>query len=208
MHPLLYKKFFLFVIPLSYVFGEYNAGFQYRFSQNWAADASVAYVDDIQNSVVSNIYVDVFNSNRFYYHGLAFRAGIISLYPRGINPFKTDYNKLELSYKMLRYDNLDFVDNADSGKVFNISEKMNGCGLSWIIGYDIFERDMIKLDGFLGFGLQFRFRDILVNSYGYDFQSDMFPLDDEEHSFGVVPLLNVGVRIGLKTGNKYDSVSQ
>lgn len=199
MQALLYKKLLIYFIPLNYLFGEYNVGAQYQFPNDWAINMNVGYVDDIQGTYVANVYEDIFKSEKFYYHGPFVKASFVSMYARGFNPFKTDYNQFELSYKLLSYQGLDFYDPVDTtGKVFNKSEILQAIGLSWSAGYDIINANTFYLDGFIGFGLQIRFSNILYNSYGYNNNSDQFYLGDYEKSNQLVPLFQGGVRVGLK----------
>jgi hypothetical protein len=63
-------------------------------------------------------------------------------------------------------------------------------------------RNSFKLDGYVGFGLQVRFQNITVNSYGYNYESDMYMLNDNDNATRLVPMLNAGMRIGLKMGER------
>jgi len=198
MEAIIYKKLFIYLIPLNFLFGDYNAGFQIRYPDDWAIDVNVGYVDDIQGTTVANIYEDVFKSQKFYYHGPFIKTSFVSLYSRGFNPFRTDFNQIEASYKLLSYEDLDFFDPIDTGKVFNKSETMHAFGLSWMAGYNIVNGQTFQLDGFVGFGLQMRFSNILVNSYGENYQSDQFVLNERDRSEHLVPLFNAGFKIGLK----------
>ena len=75
---------------------------------------------------------------------------------------------------------------------------MHAISLSWKAGYNIIPRDIFEINGFLGFGLQVRFKDTLVNSYGYNYHSDQFNLYDRTTSTQVVPLFHLGLKIGFK----------
>ncbi|MFI5172383.1 MAG: hypothetical protein ACHQFW_08330, partial [Chitinophagales bacterium] len=171
---------------------------QYRFSDEWAFDINAGYVDDIEGSFTSINYEKLFKSGVFYYKGPFVKFSMLSVIPRGPNPLRTDYNQLEVSYKYLTYEDLDFEDENEAGKLFNISEKMHAIGLSWKAGYNIIPRDIFEVNGFVGFGIQLRFKSTLVNSYGYNYQSDQFPLDDESTSTQIVPLFHTGIKIGFK----------
>jgi hypothetical protein len=198
MEALLYKKLLIYLIPFNYLFGDYNMGLQYRYSDAWAIDVNVGYIDDIHGTSIAGIYEDLFKSEKFYYHGPFIKTSFVSLFARGFNPFRTDYNQIEMSYKLLSYDGLDFYDPLDTtGKVFNKSEILQAIGFSWIAGYNIVNGETFHLDGFLGFGLQFRFSNILYNSYGYNNNSDQYYLGDYERSMQLVPLLHAGVKVGL-----------
>jgi hypothetical protein len=198
MLPFALKKLFLYISPLNYVFGEYNAGAEYILNERWALDVNAAYIYEQEGGIVDRIYQDVFNSNKLLYQGPSIRIGAISFYENGVNPFRTDYNEVELLYRYLWYTNVDFTDDADTGKVFNISETMHVTGLSWMAGYELADNNNFHLDGYVGFGLQMRFRNIHINSYGFNFNSDEFLLNDTQHATRLVPMLNAGIRIGLK----------
>jgi hypothetical protein len=79
---------------------------------------------------------------------------------------------------------------------------MNVIGLSYLAGYEIVNTNTFRLNGFVGFGLQARFRNRHINSYGYNFQSDMYVLNDNQQLIMLVPMLNAGIQIGIKTGGK------
>ncbi|MBC8047583.1 MAG: hypothetical protein H7Y00_12360 [Fimbriimonadaceae bacterium] len=169
-------------------------------NSDWVFDVNAAYIYEYEGSPADQFYTDVLNIDKILYQGPSLRVGAISLYPSGINPLRTDYNELELLYRYLWYTEVDFIDDPDSGKVFNISENMHVAGLSWIAGYEFVKSNNFKLDCYLGFGIQMRFSDITVNSYGYDFDSDMYVLNDHNNATRLVPMLNAGVHIGVFTG--------
>lgn len=196
---LLYKQLFVYLIPFNVLIGEYNLGMQYRVGEEWAVDLNLGYVSDIEGSLTAELYQDVMQSGVFYYHGPLVKVSAISLVPRGPNPLKTDYNQMEMAFRFLRYDNLDFEDENEPGKVFNISESMKAVSLSWKAGYNIIPRNTFEMNGFVGFGIQLRFKDAIVNSYGYDYHSDQFILNDVARSTQFVPLFHAGIKIGLKT---------
>lgn len=195
---LLFKQLFVYLLPLNVLLGEYDLGFQYRFSETWAADITVGYQTDIEGTFTAETYRDIFRQGTFYYSGPVARASLIRMVPRGINPLKTDYNQLELGYRYLSYDSLDFMDEEEPGKVFNISENMHAVNLSWKAGYNLVPRQVFEMNGFVGFGLQMRFKETTVNSYGYDFNSHQFPKEDTTNALQFVPLFHAGIKIGLK----------
>jgi hypothetical protein len=194
----LYKQLFIYLLPLNFLVGDVNLGFQYRFAEEWAADLNVGYTMDIEGSFSSNIYEEVFKGGTFYYSGPFVKASLISLIPRGPNPLRTDYNQIEVGYRMLSYDSLDFEDQIEPGKLFNISEDMKAVNLSWKAGYNILPRAVFEINGFVGFGIQMRFKNTWVNSYGYNYISNEFIVNDQTKSMQTVPLFHVGVKIGLK----------
>ncbi len=199
IEALLYKKLFLYLIPFNFLVGEFGAGAQYRFNYEWAADLHAGYTADIEGTFTGNIYEGIFKSGNFYYSGPFVKVSVLSVIPRGPNPLRTDYNQLEVAYRYLSYDNLDFTDQDDPDKVFNLSEDMQAISLSWKAGYNIIPRDVFELNGFIGFGLQVRMKTTYVNSYGYFYQSDQFPVGDITRSTQLVPLFHAGIKIGYKT---------
>lgn len=199
MEALLYKKLFLYLIPFNFLIGEYNVGAQYRFTDEWAFDINAGYVANIEGSWMSNTYESILKSGTFYYSGPFIKFSMLSVIPRGPNPLRTDYNQLELSYRFLSYDNLDFADESDPDKVFNISENMNAISLSWKAGYNIIPRDVFEMNCFVGFGLQLRLKTTTVNSYGYFYQSDQFPVNNTTNATQIVPLFHLGLKVGYKT---------
>ncbi len=198
VEALLYKKLFIYLIPFNFLVGEYNAGMQFRFTDEWAFDINAGFVDAIEGSFTANTYERLLKSGVFYYSGPFAKFSMISVIPRGPNPLRTDYNQLEVSYRYLSYHDLDFEDESEIGKVFNITEYMHAIGLSWKAGYNIVPREVFEINGFVGFGIQLRFKNTLVNSYGYDYQSDQFPLDDNSTSTQIVPLFHAGLKVGFK----------
>lgn len=197
MQALFYGKLFIYLLPFNFLFGEYNAGIEYRAWQSWSLDVNAGYINPIQGSQIDTWYQDIFNENKFYYQGAVLRISMLSLYPRGVNPFRTDYNQIMLSCRLVGYDHLDFVDDPDTGKVFNLSEHMQAIGLSWIAGYNLINTHIFKVNAFIGFGLQGRFRTITTNSYGYNFNSSMYPLAEKDHVFQVAPLVHIGLKAGF-----------
>ncbi|MBC8172354.1 MAG: hypothetical protein H7X71_00490 [Chitinophagales bacterium] len=198
MLPAVVKSLFIYIVPLNYFFGEYNVGLHYLIKEQWAADFNTGYIYQYEGSPADQLYNDVFNFDKINYQGPFLRAGIVSLYHSGINPLRTDYYEFELLYRYLFYHNVDFADESEPGKVFNMSETTNAVGLSWIAGYILINGEHFQLDAFGGFGLQFQFREITINSYGYDFQSDQILLNDRHHATRYLPMLNAGLRIGFK----------
>lgn len=167
-------------------------------SDHWALDVNVAYIYEYEGSPADQMYNELFNVDKILYQGPSLRVGAVSLFPSEVNPLRTDFNELELMYRYLWYSNIDFIDDPDTGKVFNMSETMNVIGASWIAGYELLNSNSFKFDGFVGFGLQVRFRNLTLNSYGFNFDSGMYELNDIENGTRLVPMLNAGVRIGLK----------
>ncbi len=199
MEALIYKKLLIYLIPFNYLFGDYNVGIEYRYPGDWAIDLNMGYIDDIHGTPLAGLYEDLFQSEKFYYHGPFIKASFVTLYSRGFNPFRTDYNQIEFSYKLLSYEGIDFYDPIDTaGKVYNKSEILQAIGLSWMAGYNIINGETFHLDGFLGFGLQIRFSNILYNSYGYNNHSDQFYMGDYEKSNIIVPLFQAGLKIGIR----------
>lgn len=201
IEALLYKKLFIYLIPFNFLIGEYNAGVQYRFADEWAADINLGYTANIENSITSSIYENIFKSGTFYYSGPFIKTSLLSVVPRGSNPLRTDYNQIELGYRILGYDSLDFEDETEKGKLFNITERMQAVNLSWKIGYNILPREVFEINGFVGFGIQVRFKNTTVNSYGYNYHSDMFLVNDITESMQTTPLFHAGIKVGLKTIN-------
>lgn len=199
MLPLSMKSLFLYLSPFNFIFGEYGAGVQYYLNHDWALDFSPAYIYEYDGSPEDILLNDIFNTDKIFYQGPSLRAGLVRLYPSGVNPLRTDYNEIELVCRYLWYNNVDFIDEPDTGKVFNISEKMQVAGLSYLAGYEIVNKNSFRLDGFAGFGLQVRFRQRTINSYGYNYNSSEFMLDEEQKLTRLVPMLNAGLRIGIKT---------
>jgi len=195
---LLYKKLFIYLLPFNFLVGEYNLGLQYRFNEEWAFDINAGYINDIEGTFTAETYENLLNAGIFYYYGPFAKFSMLSVIPRGPNPLKTDYNQMEVAYKFLSFDELDFEDESEQGKLFNITESMHAISLSWKVGYNIIPRDIFELNGFLGFGLQVRFKNTLVNSYGYNYHSDQFNLFDRTTSTQVVPLFHLGLKIGFK----------
>ncbi|HMZ90410.1 MAG TPA: hypothetical protein PLL28_10100 [Chitinophagales bacterium] len=202
---LLYKQLFVYLIPFNVLIGEYNLGMQYRIGEEWAVDLNLGYVDDTEGALTAELYQDILQSGVFYYHGPLVKVSALSLVPRGPNPLKTDYNQLEFACRFLRYDNLDFEDENEPGKLFNISEQMKAVSLSWKAGYIIVPRNTFEMNGFVGFGIQTRFKNTIVNSYGTNYQSNVFILNDVSSSIQFVPLFHAGIKIGLKTPLKESS---
>lgn len=199
MEAILYKKLLIYCIPLNFLIGDYNVGVQYRFPYEWGIDVNVGYRDAIQGNMVANLYEDVFSFDKFYYQGPFIKASFVSLYARGFNPFRTDYTQVEMSYKLLSYQELDFFDPIDTtGKVFNQSEILQAIGLTWVAGYNIVNGSTFHMDGFVGFGLQMRYSNILYNSYGYYNNSDQYYLGDYEKSKHLVPLFQAGIKLGIQ----------
>ncbi len=201
IEALLYKKLFIYLIPFNFLIGEYNAGIQYRFADEWAADINLGYTANIENSITSSVYENIFKSGTFYYSGPFIKTSLLSVVPSGSNPLRTDYNQIEFGYRILGYDSLDFEDETEKGKLFNITERMQAVNLSWKIGYNILPREVFEINGFVGFGIQVRFKNTTVNSYGYNFHSDMFSLGTQTESIQTVPLFHAGIKIGLKALN-------
>ncbi len=199
---LLYKQLFIYLIPFNFLIGEYGVGMQYRYTDDWAVDVTLGYVADIENSFTSSVYQDILKTGTFYYSGPFIKASLLSVVPRGSNPLRTDYNQVEVGYRLLGYKNLDFEDESDPGKLFNLTERMQAVSLSWKAGYNIIPRSNFEMNGFLGFGMQLRFKNTLVNSYGYYYNSDLFVVNDQIRSTQVVPLFHAGIKIGLKTLEK------
>ena len=198
VQALLYKKLFIYLLPFNFIVGEYNVGMQFRFTDEWAFDINAGFVDNIEGSLTANIYENVLKTGVFYYSGPVVKFSMLSVVPRGPNPLRTDYNQMEVSYRYLSYHDLDFEDESEVGKVFNITEYMHAIGLSWKAGYNIIPRNIFETNVFIGFGLQIRFKNTLVNSYGYDYQSDQYIVDDKSNSTQLVPLFHTGIKIGLK----------
>ena len=69
VEALLYKKLFLYLIPLNFLIGEYNFGMQYRFTDEWAVDINAGYIGNIDGTYTSTIYENIFNSGNFYDSG-------------------------------------------------------------------------------------------------------------------------------------------
>ena len=46
-----------------------------------------------------------------------------------------------------------------------------------------------------------RFKNTTVNSYGYNYHSDMFLVNDITESMQTTPLFHAGIKVGLKTIN-------
>lgn len=197
MLPLALKKLFIYLSPLNYFFGEYNMGGQYLLNESWALDVNVAYIYEQEGSPADLLYNNLFNVDKVLYQGPSLRLGAVSMFSSDVNPLRTDFSELELMYRYLWYTDVDFLDDPDTGKVFNISETMNVVALSWIAGYELMNKNNFKLDGYVGFGLQTRFRNITVNSYGYNYDSNMYALNDHDVAIRVVPMLNAGLRIGF-----------
>ncbi len=205
IESLLYKKLFLYLLPFNFLVGEYNLGMQYRFNEEWAFDINGGYVRNIEGTVTANLYENLLSAGTFYYQGPVAKVSIISVLPRGPNPLRTDYNQIEVAYRYLSYENLDFEDESEKGKLFNISENMQAISLSWKVGYNLIPRDIFEVNAFVGFGMQLRFKDTFVNSYGYNYHSDQFNLYTRTSSTQAVPLLHLGIKVGLKTlSNKID----
>lgn len=173
-------------------------GLQYRFNDDWAADVNFGYVDDIEGSFTADTYEGLLKTGIFYYSGPFIKGSILSVIPRGPNPLKTDYNQVEVGYKVLGYKNLDFEDESDPGKLFNITERMQAVNLSWKAGYNIIPRAIFQMNGFVGFGIQMRFKNTVVNSYGYDYVSDQFIVNDQSRSTQFVPLFHIGLKVGFQ----------
>ena len=195
---LLFKQLFVYLLPFNIFLGEFDMGFQYRFSEAWAADLTVGYQTNIEGTFTAELYRDIFRQGNFYYSGPVARVSLISLVPRGVNPLKTDYNQLELGYRYLGYDSLDFMDEEEPGKVFNISENTHAVNVSWKAGYILVPRAIFEINGFVGFGLQMRFKETTVNSYGYDYDSHQFPKNETTQAVQFLPLFHTGIKIGLK----------
>lgn len=196
---LIYKQLFIYLLPFNFLIGEYNLGFQYRYSGDWALDVNIGYLDDIEGSISTNFYEDVFKTGFFYYNGPFVKTSLLSVIPRGPNPLRTDYNQVELGFRWLGYDSLDFEDETEPGKLFNITEKMQAINLSWKAGYNIYSRPNMEINGFIGFGIQARFKNTMVNSYGYNYVSDQFTVNDQVRSTQLAPLFHVGIKVGLQT---------
>lgn len=196
---LLFKQLFVYLLPFNFLVGEYSLGMQYRFHEEWAADLTFGYQDAIEGSPQAELYQDVMRQGVFYYSGPVAKLSVLSLVPRGPNPLKTDYNQLELGYRYLGYDSLDFMDEQEAGKMFNISERMHAVNVSWKAGYIIIPREVFEMNGFVGFGLQMRFKETTVNSYGYNFDSQQFDKNETTDALQFVPMFHAGVKIGLKT---------
>ena len=92
-------------------------------------------------------------------------------------------------------------DKTEKGKLFNISEDMQAISLSWKAGYNIIPREVFEINAFVGFGIQMRFKNTTVNSYGYNYHSDMFLVNDITESMQTTPLFHAGIKVGLKTIN-------
>lgn len=195
---LLFKQLFIYLLPFNLLVGEYGLSIQYRFNQEWAADLTLGYQDAIEGSPQAEFYQDVMRQGVFYYSGPVAKVSVLSLVPRGPNPLKTDYNQMELGYRYLGYDSLEFMDEQEPGKVFNISERMHAVNLSWKAGYTIIPREVFEVNGFVGFGLQLRFKETTVNSYGYNFDSHQFNKNETTSAAQFAPLLHAGVKIGFK----------
>ncbi|MFN0276961.1 MAG: hypothetical protein ACKVPJ_14525, partial [Chitinophagales bacterium] len=149
MLPLALKKLFIYLSPINYFFGEYNVGGQYLISDHWALDVNVAYIYEYEGSPADQMYNELFNVDKILYQGPSLRVGAVSLFPSEVNPLRTDFNELELMYRYLWYSNIDFIDDPDTGKVFNMSETMNVIGASWIAGYELLNSNSFKFDGFV-----------------------------------------------------------
>lgn len=201
VEALLYKKLFLYLIPFNFLIGEYNFGMQYRFTDEWAVDINTGYIGNIEGTYTSTVYENIFNSGIFYYSGPFVKTSILAVVPRGTNPLRTDYNQVEIAYRMLGYDKLDFEDKTEKGKLFNISEDMQAVSLSWKAGYNLIPREVFEINAFVGFGIQMRFKNTTVNSYGYNYHSDMFVVNDNSESMQTTPLFHAGIKIGFKTIN-------
>ena len=187
VEALLYKKLFLYLIPFNFLIGEYNFGMQYRFTDEWAVDINTGYIGNIEGTYTSTVYENIFNSGTFYYSGPFIKTSILAI--------------VEIAYRMLGYDELDFEDKTEKGKLFNISEDMQAISLSWKAGYNIIPREVFEINAFVGFGIQMRFKNTTVNSYGYNYHSDMFVVNDITESMQTTPLFHAGIKVGLKTIN-------
>ncbi|MEZ5013681.1 MAG: hypothetical protein R2794_05265 [Chitinophagales bacterium] len=198
MSALLYKQLFFYIIPLNFLVGEYNGGLEYRFSDGWATGINAGYVVSLEGTDLSAFYEEVFPGAAFYYQGPFVKVSILSVLPYGPNPLRTNYNQLEFSARFLHYNDLDFEDEEEPGKVFNISENVKALGLSWKAGYTIYDGNITNMSAFIGFGLQLRMKETFVNSYGYDYNSHQFIIDDRSTSAKLIPLFHIGLKTGLK----------